>query len=164
MNEKTNKNWASCVDWSKHDAEIARELSLSRERIRQVRKSLGKPSSRTIKKPYRFEINLKDENWSLTNSEIAKKHDLTPWTVNKQRRIFAPETKRVSYKIVLQNIDWTKKFKEINQEIQEKYGKTIKGQTLSKYKALYAPELVTKRPRRHLAELAALINNETQNH
>lgn len=148
MYEQKTKNWASCVDWSKHDAEISRELNLSRERIRQVRKSLGKPSSRTVKKPYRFEINLQNEDWSLSNSELVQKHGLTStWTVQKQRSIYAPETKRVSQRVLLQNIDWSRKFKDIIQEVQEKHGILIKNQTLSRYKQIFAPELVIKRPR-----------------
>lgn len=36
------------VDWSKRDCEIAEELLVSRERVRQVRKILGKPTRREM--------------------------------------------------------------------------------------------------------------------
>jgi len=35
-------NWL-CVDWTKHDTTLAEELGVSRERVRQKRKELGKP-------------------------------------------------------------------------------------------------------------------------
>lgn len=145
--DKMQKYWAFQVDWNKHDAELARELNLSRERIRQVRKSLGKPSSRLITKPRRFKVNLNNEDWSKSNTELAETHNLTPWSVSKQRSFFAPETKRKSLRGIVKDIDWSLTFNEINDKIKENYGITVSNQSLSRYKSIFAPNLVKRRIR-----------------
>jgi hypothetical protein len=42
--EKTASKW-SAVDWKKRDVDIAEEMGVTRERVRQVRKDLHKPKS-----------------------------------------------------------------------------------------------------------------------
>jgi hypothetical protein len=44
MSRKSKVNWSG-VDWAKRDVDIAKEKGCSRERVRQVRKDLGKPKS-----------------------------------------------------------------------------------------------------------------------
>ncbi len=145
--EQPQNHWSLQIDWSKHDAEIARELNLSRERIRQVRKSLGKPSSRLITKPRRFKVNLNNEDWSKPNKEIANKHNITTQSVSKQRSVFAPETIRKSLRGIIKDVDWSLKFDEINERLSREYGITISNQSLSRYKSIFAQHLVVKRNR-----------------
>lgn len=146
-NNYNNNNWALQTDWTKHDAELARELNLSRERIRQVRKNLGKPSSRFIVKPHRFKVNLNNEDWLLSNTEIARKHNLTAWSVYKQRNMFAPHTKRKNLREIVQNVDWHLTFNEIIENIQRENDVTISHSSLSYYKSIFAPHLIIKRNR-----------------
>ncbi len=58
----TQEDWKR-IDWSKRDAEIARELCLSRERVRQVRASEGHRPSAQRAATERF------ERWVETNRE-----------------------------------------------------------------------------------------------
>lgn len=48
-NNRLKFNWDS-VDWTNQDMTISRELGCSRERVRQVRKKLGKPKSPLFRK------------------------------------------------------------------------------------------------------------------
>ena len=139
--------WAFKVDWNKYDAELARELDISRERVRQVRKLMGKESSRSIKKPKRFKVDLKDVNWDLTNNQLAKNNDICSGTVASQRTIYAPHTKNQSIKPLMTHINWNLSYKEINKFLLKRFNRTTSQQNLSRYKMILAPHLVKKRNR-----------------
>jgi hypothetical protein len=75
-------NWAA-VDWSLRDADIARRLGVSRERVRQVRKGKGLPPSSEIGR-HPHDWNAVD--WSKTDGEIARRLGMTPQRVGRARR------------------------------------------------------------------------------
>jgi hypothetical protein len=75
-------NWAG-VDWSLRDADIARRLGVSRERVRQVRKGKGLPPSSEIGR-HPHDWNAVD--WSKTDGEIARRLGMTPQRVGRARR------------------------------------------------------------------------------
>jgi hypothetical protein len=75
-------NWAG-VDWALRDADIARGLGVSRERVRQVRKEKGLPPSSEIG---RHPHNWNAVDWSKTDGEIARRLGVTPQRVGRARR------------------------------------------------------------------------------
>lgn len=142
------QDWLKSVDWNKKDIVIAKEVGLSRERIRQVRLSLKLPSSITIPRSERyFKVNLQNVDWNKSNSEIAEEKGLSTSAVDVQRKIWAPETKkRVGLGDYFKEIDWTLKQKEIQKILKEKYGITTCQTNISRYKSIYAPNLVITKP------------------
>lgn len=139
-------DWARKADWNKSDAELSRELDLTRERIRQVRKQLGLPSSRTIKKPRRFKINLKNADWSKTDVELAAIYHVNSATVAIQRRLFAPQTVKSRATIeMFKDVDFNLPIREIQKVVFDNYGVLPKQQSVSRFKAILAPHLVKKR-------------------
>ena len=75
-------DWAG-VDWGLRDADIARNLGVSRERVRQVRKEKGLPPSSGIG---RYPDNWRAVNWSKSDGEIARRLGMTPQRVGRARR------------------------------------------------------------------------------
>src|SRR3990167_3664007 len=96
---KPKVNWINEVDWNKHDALIAKELNISRERVRQVRKSMGLLSSKYIKKGRKLKVDPENINWNLRDTTLAKSNDVCPHTIAKLRHSFAPQTKFCNSKI-----------------------------------------------------------------
>jgi hypothetical protein len=145
------QDWLKSVDWNKKDIVIAKEVGLSRERIRQVRLSLKLPSSITIPRTERyFKVNLQNADWSKNNAQIAEEQKLSTSAVDVQRKIWAPETKKkVGLGDYFKEIDWTLKQKKIQQILKEKYGIITCQTNISRYKRLYAPDLVVAKPRRY---------------
>lgn len=139
--------WAFRVDWNKHDAELARELDISRERVRQVRKLMGKESSRNIKKPKRFKVDLRNADWDCNNIQLARDNKICSGTVATQRSIYAPHTKRQSIKPLMKYINWNLSHREINNYLLKQFNRTTSQQNLSRYKMILAPHLVKKRNR-----------------
>lgn len=139
--------WAFKVDWKRHDAVLAKELNISRERVRQVRKALGMESSRHIKKPKRFKVDLKDVDWDFTNVQLAKDNKICSGTVASQRLIYAPQTKNKSIKPLMKHINWHLSYREINDYLLKRFNRTTSQQNLSRYKMILAPHLVKRRNR-----------------
>lgn len=138
-------NWVSNVDWNKHDMLLSKEFNISRERVRQVRKGLGLPSSRLIKKPKRFKVNLQNADWSASNVQLAGDHGLAPLSVSIQRSYWAPDTKRVSIRPLMEKVNWNLSFRDINNYLFKKRGSRTSLQNLSRYKKIFAPHLIRKR-------------------
>lgn len=61
-------NWHT-IDWSKTDSVIAREIDYTRERVRQVRRGLGKPRAETFHQHGRT-IEMRD--WLKRNPVLAR--------------------------------------------------------------------------------------------
>ncbi len=79
--DSERENW----DWlEKRDVDLAREHGLSRERIRQIRKSLGKDNPNKKKSSFSLEIT---KNWNsfknLTNTQISETLKCGYFTVTK---------------------------------------------------------------------------------
>ena len=144
--------WASHVDWNRYDADLAGELGITRERVRQVRKQLGLPSSRFIKKPKRFKVDLQNVNWDLSNAQLAISNDICKSSVANQRLFFAPHTKKERNKIkpFMQYVDWNMKQKEINDDLFKRFNIQTSLQNLSRYKKILAPHLIIKRKRKKI--------------
>lgn len=140
--------WAFKVDWNKYDAKLAKELHISRERVRQVRKLMGIESSRHIKKPKHFKVDLKDADWNCTNKQLAKDNKICTATVIAQRLIYAPQTKKQSIKPLMKYINWNLSFRKINNYLLKRFNRTTSQQNLSRYKMILAPHLVIKRKSR----------------
>lgn len=141
--------WVSSVDWNKKDIDIAKEVGLSRERIRQVRASLDLPSSALIPKQKKFKVCLRDVDWSQSNKEIAQQNNIHHSYVSVQRKYWAPHTKK-SYisKEIIKNIDWSLKQKEIQNYLFTNHNIKTCQTNISRYKRIFAPHLVIHKYRK----------------
>lgn len=152
LNEATK--WRSQIDWTEKDIVIAKKFSKSRELIRQIRKSHNLPSSATIsrKEPF-FKVKLEFVDWNKPNSEIAKDKNVCYTTVANQRKVWAPQTvkKQGGAREIYQNIDWSKKQKEIQSFLWENHGIKTCQTNISRYKRIFAPDLVQKKEKRTVA-------------
>ena len=139
--------WVHEVDWNEPDVSLARIIGVTRERIRQIRKGLGLPSSRTIIKARRFKVDMTNADWKLSNVKLGKIYGLHNTTVGYYRRRIAPHTLRKNLKPILRTLDWRLSFKILIKQLKDQHNLTIKGQSLSRYKDMIAPHLIKRRER-----------------
>lgn len=153
-NNKNNKNWKNEIDWTEKDNVLAKKYSLSREYIRQIRKSLGLSSSAELPRKNRyFKVNLENADWSLTSAEIAKQNNISVSSVSAQRKIWSPETvKKYELRDKLKNIDWSLKHKQIQDFLWSQYNIKTCQTNISRYKRVFAPELMQVKNRKELVE------------
>lgn len=75
--------WSN-VDWSKQNCQLADEMSLSRERIRQIRQKVGAPSPahrhllRKTSAALQWAKDNLDKLKGLSGAELRRKHGLSP--------------------------------------------------------------------------------------
>ena len=75
----------SKADWSKQDVELADEMGLSRERIRQIRQKVGAPKSarqhqmRKSAALLQWAKDNRDKFKGLSAAELGRKHGLSPY-------------------------------------------------------------------------------------
>ena len=143
MENKKDRNWKN-EDWTEKDNVLAKKLGFSREYIRQIRKSLGLPSSSTVPRKNRyFKVNLEHADWSLTNVDIAEQNGISVSSVSAQRKIWSPETvKKYELRDKLKNVDWSLKHKQIQDFLWSQYGVRTCQTNISRYKRIFAPELM----------------------
>jgi hypothetical protein len=85
------------MDWSKQDVELATEMGLSRERIRQLRRKFGAPTSahhrtlRTTAKALQWARDNLDGLKGLTGAEVWRKYGLSPnWRCSQLYQFLRP--------------------------------------------------------------------------
>jgi len=126
------------LDWSRIDAELAREHGVTRERIRQLRKEVCLPSSRSI--PRGSALKLDSVDWSQPNRVIAGQLGVTEGCISvlrkKHRKPGAPR-KQISRKVL--SVDWPKMdWRKPVSQIARETGVTVV--TVYAIKSVFAPK------------------------
>jgi hypothetical protein len=144
MGQMTKCDWSK-VDWSKNDTRIAKELPVSRERVRQMRAKLGQlPSAEknkvTVESP--VEKIAKVYSPQLSIDEMAAATGICYGSAMKALKKLGLKAKSRREKYDWQAVDWSK----LNTEIAEELGAHIIHVT--RYRKLYAPEAYKSSPYR----------------
>jgi hypothetical protein len=141
MSRSKEVDWES-LDWTKNNAALAREVGMSRERVRQVRIELGKPVStgRAMGKALLKERVLACYSPELTLAEIAEKSGVSRDTARCALKEVGKKAKRSVRKYDWLAVDWAK----INVEIARELGVTEP--YVSEYRKMYAPDGLKRSP------------------
>lgn len=112
------------IDWSKQDIVLAEENGISRERIRQLRKSLNKPKSlkhRQKRNSEGYNMNWSQVDWTMSNSKIGRLFGMSSEIVRLKRNTLNIPPFVYPTKVNWRYIDWSAS----NKAICEKYGVSL---------------------------------------
>jgi biotin operon repressor len=110
---KSTKEKFLNADWSKKDGDLAKEFGVSRERIRQIKKGLGKPSPEFSHQRQRGQQKFLQADWNKTDAALGEEFGMSGthiWRIRK--RLGKPSSEFIRQRQERQqrflHADWTK--------------------------------------------------------